>query len=153
MLSDWGLLLSWAHSGRAESRFGEAGVTNLLHLLRDALAKATGGPLLGAAGAAEARRAGQRDRQQAQVGARGCSQCVAAAGWQQCCNASEAGLRCLAPLREGLNTFRPEHGSNAAPEPCCCAGQRPPGRHAGTDEGPAAAAAQVAHRPGAGTCA
>lgn len=67
MLSDWPLLLSWAQSGRAEAHFGEAGVTNLLHLLRDALAKATGGPLLGAAPAAEARKAGQRDRQQAQV--------------------------------------------------------------------------------------
>ncbi|PRW20268.1 sister-chromatid cohesion 3 [Chlorella sorokiniana] len=70
MLSDWPLLLSWAASGRAESHFGEAGVTNLLHLLRDALAKATGGPLLAGAPAGEARRAGQRDRQQAQATAR-----------------------------------------------------------------------------------
>lgn len=70
MLSDWPLLLSWAASGRAESHFGEAGVTNLLHLMRDALAKATGGLLLGGAPTGEARRAGQRDRQQAQVGVR-----------------------------------------------------------------------------------
>ena len=66
MLSDWALLLD----GRFDDLPHEAGVTNLLHLLRDALAKATGGPLLGSTSAAEARRAGQRDRQQAQVGGR-----------------------------------------------------------------------------------
>lgn len=80
MLSDWPLLLSWASSGRAESHFGEAGVTNLLHLLRDALAKATGGPLLGGAPGGEARRAGQRDRQQAQVRVGCCVLCVGR-GW------------------------------------------------------------------------
>ncbi len=70
MLSDWPLLLGWAQQGKAEAHFGEAGVTNLLHLLRDSLRKATGGqlpggvaPLAGRSGVAG------RERQQAQVSA------------------------------------------------------------------------------------
>lgn len=71
-LSDWQLLLTWAQHGRAEAHFGDAGVTNLLHTLRDALAKATGGAVLagGPGGAADARRAGGRERQAAQAQAR-----------------------------------------------------------------------------------
>ena len=73
MLCDWHLLLSWAQQGKAEEHFGEAGVTNLLHLLRDALCKATGAPLLGGAhGHADHLRskAPSRERQQAQATAR-----------------------------------------------------------------------------------
>ncbi|KAL4451286.1 hypothetical protein ABPG77_009358 [Micractinium sp. CCAP 211/92] len=71
VLSDWSLLLGWAQQGKAEAHFGEAGVTNLLHLLRDSLRKATGGqlpggvaPLAGRSGVAG------RERQQAQAAAR-----------------------------------------------------------------------------------
>ncbi|MCP6756798.1 hypothetical protein NL533_34750, partial [Klebsiella pneumoniae] len=71
-LSDWPLLLSWAQQGKAEARFGEAGLTNLLHILRDSLRKATGGQLVGAAhgGAAGggAKGHGGKEKQQAQVG-------------------------------------------------------------------------------------
>ena len=73
MLCNWPLLLSWAQQGKAEEHFGEAGLTNLLHLLRDALRKATGGQL---GGGADAHRAKQqsRERQQAQV--RGHARCA-----------------------------------------------------------------------------
>lgn len=67
-LSDWSLLLGWAQHGKAEAHFGEAGVTNLLHLLRDSLRKATGGQLLvGTAPLAGRGGVVGRDRQQAQV--------------------------------------------------------------------------------------
>lgn len=67
-LSDWALMLGWAQQGKAEAHFGEAGVTNLLHTLRDALTKATGAPLLGSAH--DARKGTSRERQQAQAAAR-----------------------------------------------------------------------------------
>lgn len=70
MLSDWGLLLRWAQQGKAAAHFGEAGVTNLLHLLRDALAKATGGPVLSGA-PADARKGKAGERAAAQVGGGG----------------------------------------------------------------------------------
>jgi hypothetical protein len=73
VLCDWHLLLSWAQQGKAQEHFGEVGVTNLLHLLRDALCKATGAPLLGGAhGQADHLRskAPSRERQQAQGAAR-----------------------------------------------------------------------------------
>ncbi|PSC70800.1 sister-chromatid cohesion 3 [Micractinium conductrix] len=66
-LSDWPLLLRWASQGSAEAHFGDAGLTNLLHLLRDALRKATGAALPG--GPAD-RKAGGREKQQAQAAAR-----------------------------------------------------------------------------------
>ena len=68
-LSDWPLLLRWASQGSAEAHFGDAGLTNLLHLLRDALRKATGAALPG--GPAD-RKAGGREKQQAQVRAAQC---------------------------------------------------------------------------------
>ena len=70
-LSDWQLMLAWAQHGKAEAHFGEAGVTNLLHTLRDALAKATGSPVRAGAGAAAAARGGARgERAAAQAQAR-----------------------------------------------------------------------------------
>ncbi|KAL4420809.1 hypothetical protein ABPG75_010465 [Micractinium tetrahymenae] len=71
VLSDWALLLAWVQQGKAEAHFGEAGVTNLLHLLRDALRKATGGQLPGSAVPPAGRGgAAGRERQQAQAAAR-----------------------------------------------------------------------------------
>lgn len=69
VLSDWHLLLSWARQGTAEEHFGEAGITNLLHLLRDSLHRATGGSLAGGGG--EQRPPGGhkgRERKEVQVG-------------------------------------------------------------------------------------
>jgi hypothetical protein len=68
MLSDWALLLSWAQKGTAEEHFGEAGVINLLHVLRESLRKATGGAS-GAAG--DAAKKLSKEKKDAQVGLHG----------------------------------------------------------------------------------
>jgi hypothetical protein len=67
-LSDWPLILSWAQQGRAQEHFGEAGLTDLLHLLRHALRKATGGVLVPGASAAAPGGHKGKERKEQQVG-------------------------------------------------------------------------------------
>lgn len=111
MLSDWSLLLSWAQQGKAEAHFGEAGVTNLLHLLRAALTKATGGQLLASGGGGGAHKAARGERQQAQVG-RACARCCSLA----CLASRPCGVALLAMLRPTRSNRSSLHSQPALPQ-------------------------------------
>lgn len=65
-------MLSWAQQGKAREHFGEAGLTDLLHVLRLALCKAAGAALVPGAGAAAlgGHRGKERKEQQVRWGGR-----------------------------------------------------------------------------------
>ncbi|GAB4819997.1 hypothetical protein N2152v2_007043 [Parachlorella kessleri] len=67
VLSDWALMVEWLKSGKASEAFGEAGSTNLVQALRQALIKATGGQLI--AGQLD-KKAKSKERGEAQAAAR-----------------------------------------------------------------------------------